>query len=59
MPGYRQILTDEQIKDYTIDNERIYNKAKAKRDAQQYLASGNSMEETCLQDIVPIESEHE
>ena len=24
MPGYRRILSDKEVTDYTIDNERIY-----------------------------------
>ena len=30
MPGYRRILSDKEVTDYTIDNENIYKRVKQK-----------------------------
>ena len=31
MPGYRQILSEDKEEDYTIENEKIYERAQAHR----------------------------
>ena len=57
MPGYRQILSENQEKEYTIDNEKIYEKAYARRQAKLSAQSQgpgeDSSEEDLIQDIVP------
>lgn len=66
MPGYRQILSESNEVDYTIDNERIYNRM-YERLKQKRLDGGRDQENQSLyqdsdhpmQDIMPIESVYE